>query len=117
MKHKNTFLILIGLSVAFVLISVLLDQRMLVGVNSANPQQTSDVIIAAIDSNSLERHGPWPWSRPDQARIIEVIASNGARSTIIDLLYNKFNPLSQIQDQRLITTIENAGNVILPFGL
>ena len=46
-----------------------------------------DVVIAAIDPESLEALGRWPWPRETQARLIEGIAAAGARGAVIDILY------------------------------
>lgn len=44
-----------------------------------------DVVIAAIDSQSLSELGRWPWPRDLQAQLLEQL--QGARAVITDLLY------------------------------
>ena len=49
----------------------------------------SDVVIAAIDSDSLDELGRWPWPRELQAQLYEQLAGYSARIVVADLLYTE----------------------------
>ncbi len=46
-----------------------------------------DVVVAAIDSESLAELGRWPWPRSQQAKLFEQLTLAGARAVVVDLLY------------------------------
>ncbi len=50
------------------------------------PGRSADVVIVAIDNNSLEKIGPWPWPRYRYARMIDSVTKAGARAIGLDLL-------------------------------
>ena len=75
----------------------------------------SDLVVVGVDSNSLSQYGRWPWSRADQAKIIENIASSGARVIVVGILYIDADTRNPADDRRLADVIEAADNVILPF--
>ena len=52
-------------------------------------QVPGDVFIAAIDTDSLNELGRWPWSRDIQAQLFEQLARYGVRGVVIDLLYTE----------------------------
>ena len=109
------------------------------------------VVIVAIDDNSLERIGDWPWPRSTIADIIDTLSKSGAQTLGVCILYrsrelndglieietlresfrkdppiSKKQALNQIDrllvqsqirlshDDRLISTIRAARNVVLP---
>ncbi|NND93171.1 MAG: CHASE2 domain-containing protein [Granulosicoccus sp.] len=73
----------------------------------------TDVVIAAIDSRSLNELGRWPWPRELQARLLEQLQSHGARAVVVDLLY--VEPSSDPDgDQRLAQAIRALPISILP---
>ena len=70
--------------------------------------------IVGIDSKSLKENGRWPWSRTDQAKIIDHLDAAGARIILADVLYADFGLNDPEGDRRLAESIGRAGNVILP---
>ena len=75
----------------------------------------SDLVVVGVDSNSLSQYGRWPWSRADQAKIIENIASSGARVIVVGILYIDADTRNPADDRHLAEVIKAADNVILPF--
>lgn len=71
-----------------------------------------DVVIAAIDTDSLGALGRWPWSRDTQARLFEQLARNDVRAVVVDLLY--VEPSSRSDDARLAKAIGSLPVSILP---
>ena len=73
----------------------------------------SDVIIAAIDADSLNELGRWPWPRDVQAQLFERLAAQGARAVVIDLLYTEISEDREV-DTRLANAIGSLQNSVLP---
>ena len=73
----------------------------------------SDVVIAALDTESLNKVGRWPWPRETQARLFEQLNRYGVRAVVIDLLY--VEPAENPQnDLRLARAIQSLPVTILP---
>jgi len=75
---------------------------------------SDEFVIVGIDAKSVKENGRWPWSRDDQATIIDNLNNAGARVILIDVLYPDFGIANPEGDARLAYSIERAGNVILP---
>ncbi|NJL59179.1 MAG: CHASE2 domain-containing protein [Desulfobacteraceae bacterium] len=48
-----------------------------------------DVVILAIDENSLNRIGRWPWSRSVMANAITLLKQGGATAVALDLIFSE----------------------------
>lgn len=73
----------------------------------------TDVVIAAIDTESLNKVGRWPWPREQQAQLFEQLNLLGVRAVVIDLLYTE--PAERPQDDiRLANAIASFPVSILP---
>jgi len=71
----------------------------------------SPTVIVAIDEDSLQRIGRWPWSRDKIAQLIARVDSAKPRTIAVDiLLADKTNPA---EDDALATAIANAHSVVL----
>ncbi len=71
----------------------------------------SSVQIVAIDEDSLDHVGAWPWSRGELARLIAQISASEPRAIGLDFLLD--DPRDSEGDRALATAIEDAGNVVL----
>lgn len=71
-----------------------------------------DVVIAAIDPQSLARLGRWPWSRALQSQVLEELARLGVRGVVIDILH--IEPGTPEEDQRLGRAVASLPVSILP---
>ncbi len=79
------------------------------------PLVPDDIIIVAIDEESLKRYGRWPWSRILQARLIEDILLAEPTVLGIDILY--VEPESDAADQRLAEVLSRyRDRVVLALG-
>ncbi|MFK7855609.1 MAG: CHASE2 domain-containing protein [Granulosicoccus sp.] len=72
-----------------------------------------DVVIAALDSESLNKVGRWPWPRDQQALLFEKLQKLGVQAVIIDLLYAEPSEVAE-HDIRLAKAIESLPVSILP---
>lgn len=72
-----------------------------------------DVVIIAIDENSLERIGRWPWSRRVHARLLEALCP--ARPAVIgfDIAFSEHSAEAGA-DAALARAMGECGNVVLP---
>lgn len=70
----------------------------------------NNVVIAAIDDESLKELGRWPWSRDIMAKLVDLLSENGAALTVFDVLF----PEAEKNDKQLGISIYDAGNVIMP---
>ena len=76
-------------------------------------QVPGDVFIAAIDNDSLDELGRWPWPRDVQAKLFERLAEYGVRGAVIDLLYPEPSD-ERADDQRLAAAIGSLQESVLP---
>jgi adenylate cyclase len=49
----------------------------------------SPVRIVAIDEQSLERHGQWPWPRTVMARLTDALGEAGAKAIVFDVMFSE----------------------------
>lgn len=77
-------------------------------------RSSDDIIIVAIDDESLRRVGRWPWSRDTHARIVDAVASTGPRAIAYDVLFTE--PATRSGDARLGAALAAAGNSYVPLS-
>jgi adenylate cyclase len=71
------------------------------------------IAIVAIDDKSLDQLGRFSsWPRAYHAQLINLLAENGARVIVFDVLFSESAP----DDDELLASIKRAGNVILPLA-
>lgn len=74
----------------------------------------ADLVIVAIDEDSLSKLGRWPWSRRLHATLVDRLKADGARVIGLDLVIAEPDTADQPADAELAKAIERAGNVVLP---
>ena len=72
-----------------------------------------DVVIVAIDAESLSQLGRWPWPRTTHAALIDQLTQHGARVIALDLLLPEPDPTAN-GDLRLAAAIAAHGGTVLP---
>lgn len=78
---------------------------------AANPPD--DVLIIAIDQNSLDRLGRWPWQRDIHAQLLDIICASHPKAVGLDIAFPE-PAADHAQDTRLAEAIGRCGNVLLP---
>ena len=48
---------------------------------------SSEVVILAIDDDSVKKVGRWPWSRNDLARLIKMVKEAGPKVVALDIIF------------------------------
>ncbi len=76
--------------------------------------RNGDVVIIAIDDESLTTLGPWPWSRAVHAELIDRLASIDNTAIALDLLFMEAHDGDPEADALLASAIAAHGRVILP---
>jgi len=74
----------------------------------------ADLVIVAIDEDSLSKLGRWPWSRRLHAALIDRLHADGARAIGLDLVFAEPDTADQPADAALTEAVARAGNVVLP---
>ncbi len=74
----------------------------------------ADVVIVAIDEDSLSKLGRWPWSRRLHATLVDRLHADGARVIGLDLVFAEPDTADQPADALLAEAVGRAGNVVLP---
>jgi len=69
-----------------------------------------NVVIAAIDSKSINELGRWPWDRRVTAKLIERLSLYGAKTTALDIVFSE--PSQSQEDMALAKAIRKSGNVV-----
>ncbi len=85
-----------------------------IGQRAVSKAAPDDVVIVAIDQESLSQLGRWPWSRRIHAALVDRLHAEGARVIALDILFAEPDASDQIGDQELAQAIARAGNVVLP---
>ncbi len=76
--------------------------------------RNGDVVIVAIDDESLATLGPWPWSRAVHAKLIDRLVSIDNKAIALDLLFMEAHDGDPEADALLASAIAAHGRVILP---
>lgn len=88
--------------------NLLYDQ--LSSVNRAPP--APDILIVAIDEDSLSAFGKWPWPRSRHADLLNEIADSGTAAIAYDILLSEHGDLDE--DEALAAAIALNRNLYLP---
>lgn len=74
-----------------------------------------DVVIVAVDDDSIAQLGYWPWRREVHARLLSRL--DHAKAVGIDILFSEVNPSYPDDDKLLAGAIKKNGRVVLPIVL
>jgi len=74
---------------------------------------SKDIAIVGITQRCLNQLGKFPWPRTYQADLIDFLKKSGAKCIVMDIFFPQADQ-DVLADQRLASSIKNAGNVILP---
>jgi len=72
------------------------------------------LLIVAIDDNSLQQLGQWPWPRGTHARLLDRLTDARAARVVLDLMVSEPDRQDSTQDAELAAAIRRNGQVVLP---
>lgn len=73
-----------------------------------------NIVIIAIDDESLNRIGRWPWPRSIHARLIDKLEKESPAVIGMDIIFSEPDNQDPQSDQLLANSIRNSGKVVLP---
>lgn len=73
-----------------------------------------NIVIIAIDDESLQKLGRWPWPRAIHARLINLLTDAGVAGIGLDVLFLEPDIVYPEDDIKLAEAIERNGRVVLP---
>ncbi len=76
-----------------------------------------EIIIIAIDEESLARIGRWPWPRSMHAQLLDRLAPEQPRAIAFDILLSEPDLQHPENDTRLATALAHSHNVFLPVAI
>lgn len=74
----------------------------------------ADIVIVAIDQQSLDQIGRWPWRRAIHATLIEHLTAAGAKAVGMDILLTEPDRADPRGDEVLAESLRRNGRVVLP---
>lgn len=73
-----------------------------------------DIVIVAIDEQSLATYGRWPWPRATHARMLDRLSADGPRAVALDIIFAEPDMARPDGDRQLAEAIDRHGKVVLP---
>ena len=75
---------------------------------------SDDIIIIAIDDESLNDLGRWPWPRSTHAQLINKLELESPRAIGLDIIFNEPDMNNPLSDVLLARAMRASGKVVLP---
>ncbi|MDS4056951.1 MAG: CHASE2 domain-containing protein, partial [Candidatus Contendobacter sp.] len=73
-----------------------------------------DIVIVAVDEQSLREVGRWPWSRRTHAELIRTLGTAGAKAVAMDIVFAEPDATDPAADAELAAALADNGHVVLP---
>ena len=73
-----------------------------------------DVVVVAIDEQSLQALGRWPWPRSLHAQLLDRLRAEGARAVGFDVHFPEPREHEAHGNDALVRAMDRSGNVVLP---
>lgn len=77
-------------------------------------QVSDNIIIVAIDDESLNQLGHWPWPRSIHAQLINQLEDESPAAIGLDIIFSEPDSSNPLADQLLSDAIRESGRVVLP---
>lgn len=74
---------------------------------------SEDIIVVAIDDNSLEELGRWPWNRSRHAELISHLTQMQAKAIGLDIIFSEHQTDDPDADRNLASAIEHSRRTVL----
>jgi len=73
-----------------------------------------DIVIVAIDEQSLRKLGRWPWPRHIHAELVRKLAASGAKAVALDIVFAEPDVAHPAADRDLASALADYGRAVLP---
>jgi diguanylate cyclase (GGDEF)-like protein/PAS domain S-box-containing protein len=73
-----------------------------------------NIVIVAIDEQSLRTLGRWPWSRRLHARLVRKLSAVDAKAIALDIVFGEPDAIDPMADAELAAALADSGRVVLP---
>ena len=70
-----------------------------------------DIVIVAVDEQSLTELGRWPWPRERHAQLVDILSEAGAKAIAMDILFTEADANNPNGDRQLIQSVAASGRV------
>jgi len=77
-------------------------------------EPADDIVIVAIDEQSLQSLGAWPWSRAYHGKLVEQLVLGGVERIVFDVIFAQENTRDLSGDASFASAMTAANNVYLP---
>jgi adenylate cyclase len=74
-----------------------------------------DIVLVAIDEESLATFGRWPWPRDRHGFVVNFLKKAGAKAIVFDILFLEPDENAEEFDAVFAEEVRAAGNVFFPF--
>lgn len=75
---------------------------------------TDDIVIVAIDDDSINALGRWPWRRSVHAELLDRISADQPRAIALDVLFTEPDTAYPLDDALLAAAMRRSAPVVLP---
>jgi len=75
---------------------------------------SDDIIIIAIDDESLNELGRWPWPRSTHAQLINKLELESPKAIGLDIIFNEHDHNNPLSDVLLARAMRASGKIVLP---
>ena len=96
---------------SFAVVSTLREVRLFGGPDT---KPSPEIVVCAIDEDSIRQMGVWPWPRSTYAKLVRQVAQDGAAAIGLNALLSERDPAGAGNDLDLVTQITKSGNTVLP---
>lgn len=76
-------------------------------------EKDTNIVIVAVDENSIAKLGRWPWPRRTHARLIDILVKKGVASIVFDVLFTEHDKGSPDSDSALIASVRKSQRTVL----
>lgn len=76
-----------------------------------------DIVIIAIDEQSIDRIGRWPWPRGVHAQLLNKLTEAGVKAVAMDVLFVETNHQDAQGDAAFVKAVKEHGHVVLPVAI
>lgn len=73
-----------------------------------------DIVIVAVDEQSLADFGRWPWPRAIHGQLIDILTQAGAKAIAMDILFAEADLHNRAGDRQLIQSVAASNRVFFP---